>query len=133
MLKATGTKVLTGSTPKTLLEQASKEFEARYNELRESGSCIPGEDHTYVGGPYLISRPYSLDRATVASLLRFVEENGLEFNIEDASSWHPSTMTVRLWKQEWVQEFLDAADSCGGEFRSEVSALLERQMNPRVT
>jgi len=42
-------------------------------------------------------------------------------------------MTVRLWKQEWVQEFLDAADSLGGEFRSQVSALLERQVNPKVS
>ena len=46
MLRATQppneTKILTDSTPKTFLEQASKEFEARYNELRESWSCAVG-------------------------------------------------------------------------------------------
>ena len=47
-----------------------------------------------------------------------------------AAKW---SMTMRLWKQEWVRGFFDAADSRSGEFRSQVSALLERQVNPRVS
>lgn len=41
-------------------------------------------------------------------------------------------MAVRPRKQEWVKEYLDASNFRGGEFRKEVSELLERQTSPKV-
>ena len=129
---------MTEGTPKTYLQKASEEFERRYSELRLSQDAsarsygIPGEDHSYVAGPYLISRPYNLDRATIAQLLRFAEENELEFNIEGASTWHPWTITVRMWKGSWLAEFDDGAESRGSEFKKEVSEILSREVNPKV-
>ena len=55
------------------------------------------------------------------ALVEFCERHELECVIDGASSWHPGTTAIRIYRPEWAEEFSDRADSYGDAFRASVN------------
>lgn len=81
---------------------------------------IPGSDHSLMIGPYMVSRPYPISTKGLRELLAFVDQHGLKITINGSSSWHPDTVTVKVYKREYVEEFHAAAEQYGDAFYSSV-------------
>jgi len=81
---------------------------------------IPGGDHAFQVGPYLVSRPYGFGIDGMRALVEFCERHELECVIDGASSWHPGTTAIKIYRPEWAEEFSDRADSYGDAFRASV-------------
>ena len=82
---------------------------------------IPGGDHAFQVGPYLVSRPYGFGLDGMRALVEFCERNGFEASFGGPSSWHPATTAIKIYRPEWAEEFSDRADSYGDAFRASVN------------
>jgi len=80
------------------------------------GNSLPDGDHVFFVGPYVISRPYGLNNDQVAKLLEWSTQHGLEFRINAPTSWHPSTIRISIFKEEWRKDFWDQAEQHGDAF-----------------
>ena len=64
-------------------------------------------------------------------LVEFCDQYDLAFEIQGMSSWHPMTVTVLVWREDWWAEFWRAAQSHGDAFEASVNQHIARQIHGR--
>jgi hypothetical protein len=129
------------TVPQFLARETAK-YRHRYNKLfgvldlypgwkryERPEQKIPGHDHCFAVGPYLISRPYSMYDSVTRELLEFCERHELEFTIEGQSSWHPRTVTVQVVREGYRGEFWQRARAHGDAFEMSVGQSVHRRIH----
>jgi len=113
----------------------TRSYKGRYLHLLGERNCytgdpasaIPESDHSFTLGPYLVSRPYGAFKRNLRDLLDWADLHGLELWLDAPSSWHPSTLVIRAFREDWREEFKAAARAHGDAFEQVVSTYIYRQ------
>ena len=94
---------------------------------------MPRADHAFVCGPYLVSRPYGLWGEDAKALAAWAENHSFEILIDAPSSWHPATLLVEAYREEFKAEFWEATKQRGDEFNVSMARLVYRRMHATIT
>jgi len=114
-------------TPSRFLANETRKYQNRYRRLfglkhweDDPEHRIPGSDHAFTLGPWLVSRPYPISTEGLRDLVSWAEKYGFEVLISGQSSWHPWTVVVEVWLQKWWVEFATKTEGYGDAFATTV-------------
>ncbi len=134
-------------TVKRLLGQQTVRYRAKYLRMFRKGRSkddfdywvdrpehlIPGHDHCLQIGPYLVSRPYGMYLEKLEELVVWAKEHGLEVQVDAPSSWHPATILVQVYRQEFSTQFWERVKEYGDAFEASMNMLVYYRQRSQIT
>ncbi len=80
-----------------------KSWQRLFGHSPQADDGIPGDDHVELwsgdDGLSYVSHPYNLSYETVCEMVRFANQNGLEFNLSGTSWYYPGKTLRVVWRR----------------------------------